>query len=263
MKLNKQVNLLTISLKDFTNPKIIRIAILPFIVTSIVMYLLFFTVANKTIEALGNSTIQTTSSSSYVDQNGYTHTEKVDETYSGSSIIDFLMKHAITSYLISFFVYTVGSFLILLLSIFISIIVIGFLTPHILGIIQKEHYPQIEFKGFGNIFISLLYLLKTFIVMILLFLLLTPLYFIPLINMVVINLPFWYFFHKLLIFDVGSTLNTKEEYDQIVYFNSSSLKLKTLSLYLLSLVPFVILFTSVFYIVYIGHSFFNESKKLR
>jgi hypothetical protein len=67
----------------------------------------------------------------------------------------------------------------------------------------------------------------------------------------------------MLTFDVSSNISTKEEDKQISFFSANSLRIKTLALYLLSLVPFAIFFGAVFYVIYLGHTYFTEVKKIR
>ena len=95
------------------------------------------------------------------------------------------------------------------------------------------------------------------------FIVFVPLYFIPLVNIVVFNFPLYYFFHKMITYDVSSTICTKDEAMKIKFFHATTLRLKTLALYLISLIPFVIFFAAVFFVIYLGHSYFLETKKLR
>jgi hypothetical protein len=173
------------------------------------------------------------------------------------------MSHAITSWIATFLVYTVGSFLTLYMSIFVALIIVGFLTPTILKEIQKRHYSDVEMIGYSNIFEALFLVVKWVAIMVLLFIVFIPLYFIPFVNIVAFNLPLYYFFHKMMTYDVSSTICTKDESMKIKFFHASTLRLKTLGLYLVSLIPFVVFFTSVFYIIYLGHSYFLETKNLR
>ncbi len=255
-------DLLIISIKDFATPKMLKMVILPFVITMLVMYTLFFIAADLGLDTLQQSTLHVESSQT-LQTDGVEHTENFNGTFSGSSIIDFLMTHTITSWLISFFIYTVGSFLVLLISIVVALAVIGFLTPPILKELQRRHYRDIELIGFDGIGTMIWSFVKSFLVMIALFLLLMPLYFIPLINVIALNVPFYYFFHKLLTYDVASTLCTKEEYFQIMYVKGNSMRMKTLLLYMISLIPFAVLFATVFFVIYIGHSFFKEVTPLR
>ncbi len=255
-------NLFLLSIKDFTTPKMLKMVLFPFIITILVMYTLFFIAADLGLDALQQSTLQIESTQSYNDGTGV-HTESFSGEFTGSSIVEFLLKHTITSWLLTFLIYTVGSFLVLLISIVVALAVIGFLTPPILKELQQRHYNNIELIGFDGMSMVLWNFVKSFLIMIALFLILMPLYFIPLLNIVALNLPFYYFFHKLLTYDVASTLCSKEEYFKIMHFKGNNIRFKTFLLYLISLIPFVVLFTTVFFVIYIGHSFFKEVLLLR
>jgi len=257
-----QQNLLFLSIKDFFTPQILKLAFFPFLLTMIILYGLFFVAADIGLEQLQQATVQVEQSQTTVE-NGTPHTESLSATYQGSSIINFLLKYSITSWLVGFLLYTVGSFFVLLLSVVIALAVIGFLTPPILRIIQQRYYPDVDMLGHGHIGTIAWQFIKTFFIMVILFFLLIPFYFIPLLNIVALNLPFYYLFHKLMVFDVASTITTKEEYRQIMFFKGNSVRFKTLFLYLTSLIPFAILFTTAFYVIYLGHTFFVEAKVLR
>jgi len=92
---------------------------------------------------------------------------------------------------------------------------------------------------------------------------LVQLYFIPFVNILAFNLPLYYFFHKMITYDVSSTFCTAEEAKQVKYFAKNSIRIKTLLLYLISLIPFAIFFGAVFYVIYIGNTYFEEVKKIR
>ncbi|QOY51182.1 EI24 domain-containing protein [Candidatus Sulfurimonas baltica] len=253
-------NLLIQSTKDFFTPKMLKYAILPFIVTLVVMYILFFVIAGIGVDQLGTLNVQSTQTTI---QNGIPHTESISTQLEGSAIIKFLMSSAITSWIATFFVYAIGGFLTLYASIFVAVIIIGFLTPLVMRELQKRHYSDVEMIGHSNIFTTLFLAIKWTLTMLLMFILLIPFYFIPLVNIVALNLPLYYFFHKMITFDISSNLCTKEEDKQIKYFSKNSLRMKTLALYVVSLIPFAIFFGAVFYVIYLGHTYFLEVRKLR
>ncbi len=255
-------DLLVLSIKDFATPKMLKMVLLPFIITMLVMYTLFFVAADLGLDTLQQTTLQVESTQT-IQNNGIEHTESFSGIFDGSSILDFLMTHTVTSWLISFLVYTVGSFLVLLISIVVALAVIGFLTPPILKELQQRHYKNIELIGFDTLAMVIWNFAKSFLIMVALFLLLMPLYFVPLLNVIALNVPFYYFFHKLLTYDVASTLCTKEEYFKIMHFKGNRMRIKTLLLYMVSLIPFAVLFATVFFVIYIGHSFFKEVVLLR
>jgi hypothetical protein len=238
----------------------LKYSIAPFIVTLILMYILFFVLAGMGVDQLAQVQVQT---SETTIQNGIPHTESFSTMLEGSAIIKFLMSYAVTSWIATFLIYAIGSFLVLYVSIFIALIVIGFLTPFVLKELQRRHYKDVEMIGYSNIILGLLSVAKWAIIMLLLFIVLIPFYFIPLVNIVAFNFPLYYFFHKMLTFDVSSNITTKEESKKIHYFSANKIRLKTLILYIISLVPFAIFFGAIYYVIYLGHTYFLEVKKIR
>ena len=65
--------------------------------------------------------------------------------------------------------------------------------------------------------LSLWVLFKNLFMMFLLFILLIPVYFVPVLNVIAFALPLYYFFHKLLNFDVSSTILNKTQYRREMY----------------------------------------------
>jgi len=258
--MNSENSILALSIKDLFTSKMLKYSILPFILSMIVLYILFFVVAGIGLDSLGSMNIETSETSVV---NGVPNTDTFQATLEGTALIQFLMSHAITSWIATFLVYTVGTLLTLYFSIFIALIIIGFLTPTILKELQRRHYSDVEMVGHSNIFEFLFLTLKWIAIMLLMFLVFIPLYFIPLVNVIAFNFPLYYFFHKMMTYDISSTICTKDESMQIKFFHATTLRLKTLGLYLISLIPFVIFFATVFYVIYLGHSYFLETRKLR
>lgn len=258
--MNSENSTLSLSIKDLFTGKMIKYSILPFILSMIVLYVLFFLVAGIGLDSLGSMDIETSTTTM---QNGVPNTDNFSATLEGTALIQWLMSHAITSWIATFLVYTIGSFLTLYFSIFVALIIVGFLTPTILRELQKRHYSDVEMVGHSNLFEAMFLLVKWVLVMIMMFIVFIPLYFIPLVNIVAFNLPLYYFFHKMMTYDVSSTICTKDEAMKIKFFHATTLRLKTLGLYLISLIPFVVFFASVFYIIYLGHSYFLETRKIR
>ena len=258
--MHNENSILLLSIKDLFTGKMIKYSLLPFILSMIVLYVLFFLVAGIGLDSLGSMEVQSTQTTLI---NGVPNTDTFSATLEGTALIQWLMSHAITSWIATFLVYTIGSFLTLYFSIFVALLIVGFLTPTILKEIQTRHYSDVEIIGHSNIFEALFLTLKWIAVMLLMFIVFIPLYFIPLVNIVAFNLPLYYFFHKMMTYDVGATICSKEENMKIKFFHASTLRLKTLGLYLISLIPFLVFFASVFYIIYLGHTYFLETRKIR
>jgi hypothetical protein len=251
-------SLFALSIKDFFTKEILKLAIFPLVITMVVMYGMFFIAADVGLDQLSQTQVQIHQSETTLNQDGTAHTEELNQFFSGSSIMTFLLKYSFTSWLISFFIYTVGSFIVMYLSVAISLFVIGFLTPWILPIIRDRHYQDVKIEGFGTITEVTWFFIKTLFIMLGMMILLIPFYFIPLLNIVAINLPFYYFFHRLLNFDVGSTICNKEDYKKIMFYKGNSIRLKTFIMFLATMIPFTAIFTMVFFVVYLGHVYFNE-----
>jgi len=240
--MNSESTILAISFKDLFTAKMLKYSILPFVLSVILLYVVFFMLAGVTLDSLGTMEVNTTSTTI---ENGVPHTDSFAATLQGTALIQFLLSHAITSWIATFLLYTVGAFLALYLSIFVALIIIGFLTPTILKELQRRHYNDVELRGDASIFEFLFLVLKWFVIMVLMFIVFVPLYFIPLVNIIAFNFPLYYFFHKMITYDVSSTICTKDEAMKIKFFHATTLRLKTLALYLISLIPFVIFFAAV------------------
>ena len=253
--------LFEISIKDYFTKDMLKLIVFPLIGSFLVLIIMFYAIADMGLSHLEETQIQVQQHQTMVE-NGVVHETTSDETYSGSSIIDFLLRYTVTSWIVSFLVYTVGLFAIGYLSIFTSLIIVGFLTPRILHTIHKRHYSHLELEeGYDTVIGSIFKLLKTTLVMFILLILFIPLYFIPVVNIIAINLPFYYLFHKMLNYDVSANIMSYEKFKKIYYFTKSSFRGKTLLLYVVSLIPFVAFFISIFYIIFIGHSYFQLLEK--
>lgn len=253
-----EIEIIFKSIKDFFTSSMLRIALIPLIITMIILYAIFFAAAD-----FGISSLQEIAAAS---QNG--QEVVIDENAPfyfiwATYLIVFLFKYSFTSWIAGFLLYSIGTVIVLQASVILSIIIIGFLTPMILGILHKRYYSHLVLNGYGTLFSSLWVLFKSAIMMIILFLVLIPVYFVPILNIIAFSLPLYYFFHKLLNFDVSSTILSKEEYKTIYKTQGNNFRLRTLFLYIISMIPFATLFSAVYYVIYLGHSYFIQLDKLQ
>jgi len=164
---------------------------------------------------------------------------------------------------INFFLYLFIWGLLIVVSVVLSIIVVGFFTPKIVKEVQKRHYPHIKLTNQNfTISNSLFMYIKVFFIFFTLLLITLPLAFIPGINLAVLYIPFYYLFHNFLILDVGSSIVSKEEFLKIVKSNKTLFRSTTLTLYLISLIPFSGILLQVFYVIVISHEFFMKKEKV-
>lgn len=245
------------SIKDFFTSKMLKIALIPVIITMLIVYSLFFTAAD-----FGISSLQEIAQAS---QNGQeVHIDESAPFYFTwfAYIIIFLFKYSITSWLAAFLIYTVGAVILFKISVLLSIVIIGFLTPMIVNILHQRHYKHLTLHGHGNLLSPLWVLVKSSAIMILLFIVLIPLYFVPVLNLIAFSIPFYYFFHKLLNYDVSSTILSQDEFKIIYKKESNSFRIRTLFLYIISMIPFITIFTAVFYVIYLANAYFIKLEQL-
>lgn len=245
------------SIQDFFSKKMLQFALLPIIVTSAIMYILFFSFAGIGIEEISSFAFTSPPENTNIDAGTF------NSFLESSSFIKFLLSHSITSWIASFLVYTVGGFLVLYLSIFIAINIVGMMTPYILKELHKKHYNHLKLQQHSNSIESTFLVFKWSLTMMFLFFALLPLYFIPVINIIAFNFPLYYFFHKMLNYDIASNICTRKETKEIRSKNNYALRTKTLAMYLLSLIPFSVFLTSVFYVIYIGNTYFYHLENLQ
>jgi len=251
-------NVWTVSLKDFFSKKMLQFALIPFIGTILVMYVLFFGAASAGLDALEQSTLQV-EQQHYSERNGVVQQEQETTTVEGgSAIVRFLMEHTITSWLVSFVVLTVGGLATFILAMFVALIIIGFLTPYIVREVHRRHYSQLPLDHHGSLLGIMLATTKHVGIMALLFLVLVPFYFVPGLNLIAFNLPFYYLFHKLYLLDVSSETTTKERFRLIMAYHGGTLRMTTLTLYALSLIPFAAYFTPVFNVILLTHTLLRK-----
>lgn len=254
-----EFNILKLSIQDFFTIRMLKLIFIPLILILIVFSLSFYFAANFELSSLSNASYL--SHQQILDENNNTISESFAYQGDGTGLFQTIVKYIVTSSFFYFIVYSLGFILVVMFSNFISLIVLGFFSPIILNIIREKHYPNLVFNGYGNIFNSLLELFKSIGLFFILLIVLIPLYFIPVLNIVAFNFPFYYLFHRLIIFDVSSTVSTYEDFKKVYFFANKNLRLKTLLFFIASLVPFFTIFITLFFMIYIGHSYICLKKK--
>jgi len=136
-----ETNLLIRSIKDFLTPKMLKFSLLPFILTAIFIYIIFFILIGIGVDQMQMYDVTTTQT--YM-QDGIPHTETITSKLGLDGFIKFLTTYAITSWIATFFVYFLGFFIATFASVFVAVIIIGFLTPAIMKELQARHYLHVE-----------------------------------------------------------------------------------------------------------------------
>jgi len=146
-----------------------------------------------------------------------------------------------------------GWLLGLLAALFLAVAFVGLLTPWIVAEVRRRHYPGVELRGSGGVAEFARFLLRTFVVFLGLLLLALPLMFIPGLNVLAINLPFFYWFHRLLSWDVAASIAGEAQAQTVLGSVRHGVMLRTLVLYPLSLVPLLGLCLQVLFVLVLTH----------
>jgi ABC-type sugar transport system permease subunit len=181
---------------------------------------------------------------------------------SSSSWFGWILSIPGVSWLVNAFLYILIWGLLIVVSVVLSIIVVGFFTPKIVKEVQKRHYPDIKISDEFTLAKSFTHYIKIFFIFFTLLALTMPLAILPGINLAIIYLPFYYLFHNFLVLDVGSSIVNPKEFKEIVKNNKALFRSTTLTLYLISLIPFSGILLQVFYVIVIAHEFFMKREEL-
>jgi len=164
--------------------------------------------------------------------------------------------------LISMILYALGGIASVMLSLLSALVIIGFLTPYAVAIVHKRHYSEIKCDASITIMQSLIFLAKTFATFFILLILFTPLYFIPAVNALALQALFFYLFHTLLVFDVGTNIFNSSEYKIFKKKKYFTIIITNFVLFLLSQIPMVGLLIPLFTVIVITHISFRYKKEV-
>jgi len=235
------MNTLSKSLKDFFRLKFLLLSTFPFLVSFIVFGAFFLYSGNEFIN--------------FLNSNGGNFTDIDPDIH---PIINYILTLAFVKWAVITFFYLFGTFLMLLISVAIAVIVIGFFTPYIVKSIRDEYYPKYITSEIGFTKVLWMYL-KTATIFIFLIFVTIPLLIVPGVNLFIFNIPFYYLFHNILLIDVGSNIESYERFKELTKKEKKSFVTVTLICYILSLIPILGLFLQVFFVIYLTHFFFEKS----
>ncbi|MDE6978073.1 MAG: EI24 domain-containing protein [Helicobacter sp.] len=133
-----------------------------------------------------------------------------------------------------------------------------FYAPYLMAYLHKHYYPNVHMDdglGFWESFVALL---KVLVIFFCLLLLCIPLYFIPIINGIVIFALLFFLFKSTMTLDVIGSLFSREGSLQLHKRYRIELFVLLLGLYAVSLIPIVNFFMVIFQILAFGHYAFMK-----
>ena len=240
-------DILSKSLKDFLSPKFLTLSFAPLFVALIVLSILMFLGVNEVIMMI--KTASASGDFSFVDEASY-------------PILTKILSFAVVHWMLTALFYVFGIFLVVVFSIVIAVLTLGFLTPHIVKTLHKQYYSHISLpKDTLSVFKTVLITIFVFVKFILLLIICIPFMFIPIFNIIAFNAPFYYLFHKLIIFDVASNIFSASTYNKALKPYTWQILLITLCFFILALIPIIGLFLQLFFVIYLTHYIFSNISK--
>jgi len=238
------IKYLTLGFRDLFDKRVVLVAIFPFILT-------FFLFAAEIVWALyqilpwldellknamsvnPNSTGWLNTMFSWMNQD---LVYRIAEVLMGIALFSFLM----------------------ILNVFLAILLIGvFFTEQLIEKVNNTHY-RIQLEPFADWPEIISFSLKALAKFLLVFILLSPLYFFPIINVLALAIPSFFYLKKTVVFDVASQSTTRENYQRILTENRLFLFLLTVPLYLLLYIPIINIFSYIYAFLVMTHFFLDR-----
>lgn len=166
---------------------------------------------------------------------------------------------SIGGFFIKLFLYLLLGFFVIILTIIGNVFISIFYTPIVIGYLRKKYYHHIDLNSFGNIKTSVFYFLKSLGWFILFVIILSPLFFIPLVGIFAVLIPHFFFFKNTMFFDVGSSIFDEYEYQSFISNNKIKIYQVSFIAYIFSLIPFFNFFATLLQTIIIAR-FLLEKK---
>jgi len=230
--------------KDFFTGKFLFLSLAPFIAPILILGTFFVYGSSEFL-----SLLQEGSSSgdySYIDENAY-------------PTLTYLLGFAVFHWLIMTLFVLLGTFGIVLFSLVIAVITVGLLTPYIVNAVRKKSYLHVESTDGDGFLFSLWSIFIIFMKFVLLLLCVLPFLLLPFVNFFIFQLPFFYLFYRLMMYDLISSGVCKDA-ESIIRENRLYLFVVMGIFFFLSLIPLLGLLLQVFFVVYLSHFILNKSK---
>jgi len=239
-------NLFLASLGDFFSPRVLLVTLVSFIVT-IVFFIVCLFFLFGSIEFFAQWFVGM--------MNGFEHT--IEQNW----LLSFISLIFITKAIVGILVFFTSFIVVYYLFLMVYSLIVGLFCSYFINEIGQKYYPDVERSGI-NFFTNLFLIAKTFLVGEFLFLVLSPLAFIPLLNLALF-FPIYYIFHKMLVLDVASVINSSAEYGKIKKDNGGELKGITLIFFALTIIPIVGVLIYPLYVIVMSHFIFRKTRDLR
>ena len=167
----------------------------------------------------------------------------------------------ITKTVVSILFFFTSALVVYYLFLMVYSVIVGFFSGYFISEIARNYYPHVALKGIGFVgYVGVM--LKSVLITTVLFIILSPLVFIPLLNFLLL-LPVFYLFHKLLVLEVSSMVNTSSEYKVLKQHHSGGMRSISLLCFALTFIPFIGVVIYPYYVIVMSHFLLRKTGALR
>lgn len=176
-------------------------------------------------------------------------------------LLSFFSLVVIAKTLVSVLFFLSSAMAVYYLFLMVYSIIMGFFAGVFIKEIGARYYPSLDYYGIGMTHYTWV-LLKTLLVSLVLLVLFSPLMFVPLLNMLLL-VPVFYLFHRLLVLEIVSVLNTKEEYALIQTRFGAQTRLVSALCFAMTLIPIVGVIIYPYYVIVMSHFVYGKTAEMR
>ena len=232
--------------KDISTSKFLFLSLAPFVAPVLILGAFFLYGGGEFIALLQEGSVS--GDYSFIDEAAH-------------PTLAYLLGFAVFHWFLTALFVLFGTLGVVLLSLVIAVITVGLLTPYIISLVRKDSYPHIEAVDGDGFFSTLWSIFKIFMKFLFLFLCTLPFLLLPFVNFFILQLPFFYLFYRLMVYDLLSS-GACADAEQIIKEHRFYIFIVMVFFFFLSLVPLFGLLLQVFFIIYLSHFILDKSEYL-
>jgi len=184
-----------------------------------------------------------------------------EHTIEQNWLLGFISLIFITKAIVGILVFVTSTLVVYYLFLMVYSFVIGLFAGFFIKEIGQKYYPDVAMNGI-NLFAYLFYTSKALFIGLLLLLVLSPLFLIPLLNLILF-IPVYYIFHKMLVLEVSASINVKDEYLSLKRRYRGELRGLSLVCFGVTLIPIAGVLIYPLYVIVMSHFIFQKTRELR
>ena len=243
---SSQTNIFALALGDTLSPRVLLISLLSFVLT-----ILFFMGGIWLIFG-GMGAL-----SAWIAQSLASFEGSIEQSWF-LSMVSLLF---ITKTVVAILFFFTSAIVVYYLFLVVYSIIVGLFAGYFIKEIGTLYYPRVALGGIGMMHYGWM-VTKTLLWTTVMFILLFPLVFVPVLNFLLL-LPIFYLFHKLLVLDVSSVINSTKEYQVLKGLYAGQMRGISLVCFALTVIPFFGVVIYPYYVIVMSHFLFRKTEALR